>query len=249
LIRAIVYRLRRRVLARHLALTFAVAPALAVVALSLSGCPAGRAPTRTKFAPGVAFPTTLGEGHGDGDEPLLAEPTPAASGSAAPATPGSSASPPSAPASAEPPPGPPDPEPLRLAEQWEYELASKGGKVSVLAVHPRRFARPVVTPRRFGRVAIELWIGSELVERVRFDFPGLALEHPEKPAARRPLYAPTDLGRGADVRQRVLVPAAPRARKAVLLDRATGESWPLPWPPDSPTPSPAPAASAAPAMD
>jgi hypothetical protein len=189
------------------------------------------------------IPTTLGEGHGDGDTPLPAETAPAASGSVAATAPSSSA------AAAQPPSGPPDPEPLRLAEQWEYELVSKGGKVSVAAVHPRRFAAPVVTARRFGRFAIELWIGPELVERVRFDFPGLALEHPEKPAARHPLYAPTDLGRGADVRQRVLVPAAPRARKALLLDRATGASWPLPWPPDSPIPSPPPPASTTPAMD
>jgi hypothetical protein len=191
-------------------------------------------PTRSKQSPGVVFPTTLGEGHGDGDLAAL-PPEPAAS--SAPATTPSAAASGAEPAHAvRPPSSPPDPEPLRLAEQWEYELLSKGGKVTVEAVHPRHFASPVVSARRFGRFAIELWIGPELVERVRFDFPGLALEEPEKRGARKPLYAKPDLGRGAEVRQKVLVPASPRARQALLLDRASGQASPLPWPPDSTTP-------------
>jgi hypothetical protein len=84
------------------------------------------------------------------------------------------------------------------------------------------------------------------------------LEEPEKPEARRPLYRKTDLGRGADVRQKVLIPQSPRARKALLIDRASGEAMALPWPPDdaaksltkeSPTPGAAPAPGASPAMD
>jgi hypothetical protein len=127
---------------------------------------------------------------------------------------------------------PPDPEPLRLADQWEYELEMKGGKLSVLSTQPRHFKQPVVTARRFGRYAIELWIGKELVDRVRFDLPGLAPESPEPPPdKRKPLFGPPNFARGVEVRQRVLVPAAPRARQARLIDRATGEISPLEWPP------------------
>jgi hypothetical protein len=215
-------------------------PWLALPLLVLA-CSGGRAPVRdeqqhargdprviAEVSPGVVFPTTLGEGHGDGDGPALppessASPSPSASSSAAAAEPSAT--------SVRPPSSPPDPEPLRLADQWEYQLESKAGKVTVVAVQPRHFKSPVVTARRFGRFAIELWIGPELVERVRFDFPGLALEEPEQLGARRPLYRKPDLGRGADVRQKVLVPASPRARRALLIDRASGEASPLPWPP------------------
>lgn len=127
----------------------------------------------------------------------------------------------------------PDPEPLRLAKQWQYELAYDAGRVAVAAVTPRVFARPVVTARRMGRYAIELWIGSELIERVRFDFPLLAAEDvPE--GKRRPLHQPPNFGSGAHVRQQLLVPASPRATRAVLVDRATGSVTPLAWPPDAP---------------
>jgi len=222
--------------------------ALPLVALACSG---GRTPLRDELSPGVVFPTTLGEGHGDGDAPALSPEPPA---SAAPSPSASSTAPAAAPsaASVRPPSSPPDPEPLRLADQWEYELEWKAGKVTVVAVQPRHFKSPVVSARRFGRFAIELWIGPELVDRVRFDFPGLALEEPEKLGARRPLYRKPDLGRGADVRQKVLVPASPRARKALLIDRASGEASPLPWPPDDLTrgdAGAAPAPSASPAMD
>lgn len=202
--------------------------------LAVSACAGGRQPARDELSPGIVFPTTLGEGDGDGALPPL--PPPAAS---APAAPSASSAP-----TVAPPSSPPDPEPLRMAEQWEYDLKWEAGKMYVLGVRPRRFASPVVSARRFGRFAIELWIGSELVERVRFDFAGLALEEPSKPGGRRPLYPPSDLGRGAEVQQTVLVPAAPRARKALLIDRATGEASELLWPPDQGVQTPPGTASA-----
>jgi hypothetical protein len=129
--------------------------------------------------------------------------------------------------------GQPDPEPLRLAAQWEYEVGYDGGAVHVVRVTPKSFARPVVTARQMGRYAIELWIGSELIERVRFDFPLLAAE--EVPSGkRRPLNEPPSFASGAHLRRTLLVPRSPRATRAVLVDRATGSVTPLPWPPDAP---------------
>jgi hypothetical protein len=114
------------------------------------------------------------------------------------------------------------------------------GKLVVSAPRARHFKEPLVTARRMGRFAIELWIGQELVERVRFDFPALGLQAPSDPEGpRRPLYPPENFSKGVHVRQTVLVPAAARARRAVLLDRATGESQSLPWPPDQPLTEPA----------
>lgn len=215
--------------------------------LVLLGCSAGSPARPSRSLPGIVIPTTFGEGRPD------AAPAPATS-SRAPAPAASESASASAAAPPIPPPRatPPDPEPLRQSEQWEYELQIKDGNLSVLSTARRQFKTPIVTARRFGRFAIELWIGNELIDRVRFDFPGLALEQPTPSGGRRKLYAPPDLTRGADVRQKVLVPAAARARRAVLVDRASGNATLLPWPPDQPIeplkaapPEPAPAAEPA----
>lgn len=212
-------------------------------------------PSRTADSPGLAFPTTLGEGSDQPgrerrlrrapenatapDEPSVA----GASGAAAPAAAEVSvsspagaptsreASDPAAAGRAAEATSPPDPEPLRTAAQWQYEVAWDAGELSVASVKRVELGKPVVTPRRMGRYAIELWIGAELVERVRFDLPLLAGEPPSSTG--RAFPAP-DLEKGAHVRTRVLVPHAERARRAVLVDRARGERLELPWPPDRP---------------
>src|SRR5262245_42366096 len=63
----------------------------------------------------------------------------------------------------------PDPEALREVRHYEYEIEYDRGKLRIVSVHALRFAKPVPTIRKMGRFAIELWIGHELVERVRFD--------------------------------------------------------------------------------
>ena len=127
---------------------------------------------------------------------------------------------------------PPDPTPLRSSRQWKYVFRHRDGRVTVESVGLMIYSKPVETVRQIGRYAVELWIGHELIERVRFDFPGLAAEPP--PTKRRPLAEPPSLAPGADVAQTVLVPASERATRAVLFDRATGETQALPWPPDAP---------------
>jgi hypothetical protein len=132
----------------------------------------------------------------------------------------------------------PDPEPLRMAEQWQLAMLYQAGGVSVEGFEKRTLPKPVSTPRRMGRFALELWIGHELIERVRFDFPLIAAE--ETPGVtRRPLHDPPSLAPHAVSRMSVLLPASPRATRLVLIDRATEKSQELPWPPDA-QPSPAP---------
>jgi hypothetical protein len=131
----------------------------------------------------------------------------------------------------------PDPDPLRLARQWQYTLLYDHGKVSVQSVKALRFPHPVVTARNMGRYAVELWIGHELVERVRFDFPLVAAEAPRR-GRRQPLHEPPTLAAGAVATRQLLVPASARATRAVLVDRATGARQPLAWPPDHPLPPP-----------
>jgi hypothetical protein len=128
----------------------------------------------------------------------------------------------------------PDPKPLRLAEQYEYLLAYDKGEVSIAEVSAKRFQQPVVTTRKMGRFAIELWIGSELVDRVRFDFPLLAAEGADLEGLASKGKQPS-LAAGASSTVRVLVPASPRAVSALLVDRATGTETPLEWPPDRPS--------------
>lgn len=134
----------------------------------------------------------------------------------------------------------PDPAPLESAVHWEYRLRIHEGVVSVQSVQRRVFQRPVATPRNMGRFAIELWIGRELIERVRFDFPLLGTESPVGDQAsihEAPRFEP-----GLEAERTVLVPSSDRATRAQLVDRATGKVQPLPWPPDAPL-APAPQGS------
>jgi len=191
---------------------------LACLAVLLLGCSSARASRPEELTPGLAMPMTLAEGHGDG---ALAEPVP--SGMPAPAASAELASP------ARFTTDPPDPTPLRVAEQYEYTFHYENGKIQLTAVRPVRFATPVVTARRVGRYAVELWIGHELVDRVRFDFPLLAASEPT-PEKRHKLYETPPLT-GGPYDMTVLVPAAPRARSARFVDRATRRQAELTWPP------------------
>jgi hypothetical protein len=121
-----------------------------------------------------------------------------------------------------------------MAEQVEYELELKDGKVSALSVKPVKLAEPIVTPRRMGRYAIELSIGHELIERLRFDFPGTAADEPQL-GSKKKLYAPLTLGEHAIAHVKLLVPQSPRVRRAALIDRAANSATELEWPlPDVP---------------
>jgi hypothetical protein len=140
---------------------------------------------------------------------------------------------------------PPDPEPIRSARYWEYSVTYQAGQVYVTHVAEWQLPRPVVTPRRVGRFAFELWIGHELVDRIRFDFPGLAGE-PAAVEGPRPIKEPPTLGKALVASVRVQVPASPRATRALLVDRGTGARQTLPWPPDAPLP---PVGTVAPLVD
>ena len=182
----------------------------------------------------------LAEGHGDGAPAEL----PSASGSSAPGA---------APATAQAAAprafsdDQPDPTPLRQAEQYEYTFHYENGTVTLANVRAVRYRQPIVTARRMGRFAVELWIGHELIDRVRFDFPLLADAEPAP--SRHPLYdRPTKMAGPFDVV--VVVPNAERARQARLVDRASRTDAELSWPPapnasGSASPAAAPAPSGA----
>jgi hypothetical protein len=87
------------------------------------------------------------------------------------------------------------------------------------------------------------------VERLRFDFPLLAAETPRS-GPRKPLREVPSFEPGARVAVSLRMPASERATRARILDRATGESVEVAWPPlhapgGTPTPTPScPAAKA-----
>lgn len=126
----------------------------------------------------------------------------------------------------------PDPQPLSTTEQWQYELRFAQGKITVERVTRRHFDKPVVTARQMGRYAFELWIGRELIDRVRFDFPLLGAETPA--GERQSLHEAPRFGPGLEAERMILVPHSERATQALLKDRATGDTIPIPWPPDAP---------------
>jgi hypothetical protein len=126
----------------------------------------------------------------------------------------------------------PDPEPLSSRAWWAYDVRYDRGAIEPGSPVPQCLAQPASSVRRMGRFAFELWIGPELVERIRFDFPLLAGE-PPRSGSRRPLREEPSFAPGARVSTRILVPASPRATRAQILDRATGQTLPVPWPPAS----------------
>jgi hypothetical protein len=203
---------------------------------------------------GVVLPVEIGEGSGDDEpdpvstKPPAARAPGAAAGSAAAQPAGSPAPSAAPPGASSAPPGhaalplessPPDPQALRTADQLEYTIVYENGAARVGSVRRVRFERPVVTTRKMGRFAVELWIGRELLDRVRFDFPLLAAEEPRMEGERRPLYEPPALTKGP-ISATVMVPYSERARRAVLIDRATGQLTELSWPPAAPVAAPAP---------
>lgn len=122
----------------------------------------------------------------------------------------------------------PDPTPLVSKEQWVFDLRWDKGEVFLVAVHPLSLPAPQATPRAMGRFAIELSEGRSangagtLVERVRFDFPLLAV--PEGDAGIR-------FSARLTTRIGVMFPQSKRGTLLELVDRLTGKRYRLPWPP------------------
>ena len=122
----------------------------------------------------------------------------------------------------------PDPQPLVTRHQWIVDLGYRGGTVVFGGARRVELAKPSGTPRAMGRFALELYIGKELIDRVRFDFPLLgADEYADMP---RRWDSPPSFERHLSTRAAVMLPHSERATRAVLVDRATGNTWGLPWP-------------------
>lgn len=128
----------------------------------------------------------------------------------------------------------PDPAPQRRKEQIELRLRFEDGSLHVISSRAVVHQQPVVTPRRIGRFAAELWLGGELLERLRFEVPLLGADGGES------------LERGLVTELTISLPALERANRLQLVDRKTDTATVLDWPPAAPVP-PQPEAAELPA--
>lgn len=124
----------------------------------------------------------------------------------------------------------PDPAPLTTVHWVSVTVQYDKGLLSLKDVQARLTRHPRQTARRMGRFSAELWIGCELIERVRFDFALLAAPGEEPPRETGQAAPPSF----QDLRtsRQILLPDSTRATRLVLRDRATDEhhvyAWPLP---------------------
>jgi hypothetical protein len=132
---------------------------------------------------------------------------------------------------ADPPRGgfPPDPPPQASRVNWVFELRALGGKVTVDRVKAVTFEKPAETPRVVGRFALELYIGRELLDRVRFNVPLMGGEGTEGNRNRLPKPR-FDQGVTAHLTARMA--DNPRAAYLLVVDRQTGDTQKLSWPPE-----------------
>ncbi|HSC86927.1 MAG TPA: hypothetical protein VLC09_06635 [Polyangiaceae bacterium] len=143
--------------------------------------------------------------------PLEEEPAPAASSTVPPAK-----TPPPPPANVDPP----DPPAQQTRERIDYHFRYTSGEPSLVAAVRLPASTTELTPRKLGRFAVELYLGAELLERARFDFPLLGGNDDD-----------AAFEKGLTTDAHVMVPFVESATRARLLDRKTRRSIELPWPP------------------
>lgn len=122
----------------------------------------------------------------------------------------------------------PDPAVRASKTQWVFDISHKNGKNKVNRVRSVTLEHAVSTARVTGRYAIELYIGKQLLDRVRFNVP-LTGDGPSERSHRRVFSRPTF--ENVSTRLRVQITDNPRATYVMLVDRATGESQRFWWPP------------------
>ena len=122
----------------------------------------------------------------------------------------------------------PDP-PARASEkQWVFEIAYEKGAGTITSARSASAKKPIATARVMGRFALELRVGPELLDRIRFDVPlmGDEIERDPKRPSRRPTFS------RVSTKVKVQMADHPRATTLTYVDRATGDTRTYFWPPD-----------------
>lgn len=135
---------------------------------------------------------------------------------------------------AEPEPGgfAPDPPGHASVKQWVFDVRVQRGRPIIERARAATIAQAAETARVMGRYAIELYVGPELLDRVRFNVP-LAGDGAPTPSD-RPKKNPFPRPRFDDISTRIRAQMAdnPRGAHLALVDRATGSVERFEWPPE-----------------
>lgn len=127
---------------------------------------------------------------------------------------------------------PPDPKPTSTRGWIRYEFALRAGQVTTRSTRILQLPKMRESERVVGQYAVELWIGCELLDRVRFNFP-LELGDPaNRGTSKRPLHSPPSFTSGSELSAVVWVPNVQRATRVELVNRIAGTRTALVWPPN-----------------
>jgi len=121
----------------------------------------------------------------------------------------------------------PDPPARASRKQWVFDISVQKGAITVERAKSVTLDKPVETARAVGRFALELRIGKELLDRVRFNVP--LMDTPQEDRPKRPLKGPRFDAVTAHIK--VQMADNPRATYMLLIDRATGDAKRYTWPP------------------
>jgi hypothetical protein len=124
----------------------------------------------------------------------------------------------------------PDPPTQASRRQWNVDLVAHGGKVAAERATSIMLDRPAETPRVMGRFALELYIGRELLDRVRFNVPlmGGEVSVGNRNRRTRPRFEDN-----VTAHLSARISDNPRASYLLLVDRETGDTQKLEWPPET----------------
>jgi len=120
----------------------------------------------------------------------------------------------------------PDPPVVPSKTQWVFTIRVLRGVPSIERVRRIEVKPAQGTLRLVGRYALELWVGKELLDRVRFNVPlgGDGPREDDRPGLRRPSFD------RVNTVLRTQMADHPRATVLRLVDRATAEVQTYPWP-------------------
>lgn len=118
----------------------------------------------------------------------------------------------------------PDPAPTQTKQWVAVTVRYAKGVLDVAAAKSRSSRSAETTKRRMGRFAAELWIGCELIDRVRFDFPMLASK-PDKAKAHEPEFV-----LDGPFEAMVTLPESERATRLEIVDRDHETRRRFDWP-------------------
>ncbi len=109
-----------------------------------------------------------------------------------------------------------------------FEIAYEKGAGTITSARSASAKKPIATARVMGRFALELRVGPELLDRIRFDVPlmGDEIERDPKRPSRRPTFS------RVSTKVKVQMADHPRATTLSYVDRSTGDTRTYFWPPD-----------------